>query len=161
MASLFPLPLSTLLGRVQSVYAAEFDERLRGAGMRDLSLSLGTNVMRHLHDDTGVRLGVLADLAGVTKQAISQQVTHLEATGYVLVDTDPTDSRAKVVRLTDRGRWSQQTSRPLFATLESDWRTRFGAGEIGELRRILEDLLERLDDTAVAPRPRRGRRVGP
>ena len=32
--------------------------------MPDLTLSLGTNVLRHLHGDEGIRLGTLADLAG-------------------------------------------------------------------------------------------------
>jgi DNA-binding MarR family transcriptional regulator len=158
----FPFPLSTLLGRVQAVFAAEYDQRLAELGMPDLSLSLGTNVLRHLHGDEGIRLGTLADLAGVTKQAISQQITHLAAHGYVSVEVDTSDSRAKLVRLTDKGRWSQETGRPVFAELEADWRTRFGDDEIRQLRALLEGILAQLGDTAVAPRPRQaGRRKGP
>lgn len=158
----FPFPLSTLLGRVQAIYAAEFDRRLAEAGMPDLSLSLGTNVMRHLHGDQGTRLGSLVQMAGVTKQAISQQVSHLEAHGYVLVETDPDDSRAKQVRLTDKGAWSQQVSRPIFADLEKEWQQRFGATEISDLRAALERILAGFDDTDVVPRTRRGgHRVGP
>lgn len=152
----FPLPLSTLLGRVQSAFAAEFDERLADVGMADISLSLGTNVLRHLDGDRGVRLGALAEMAGVTKQAISQQVAHLEARGYVVVEPDPADSRAKAVRLTERGRQSQQLGRPLFGELEDDWQRRFGATDVRELRRILEAILEQMDDTAVLPRRREG-----
>lgn len=150
----FPFPLSTLLGRVQAIYVAEFDRRLAEAGMADLSLSLGTNVMRHLHGDQGVRLGVLAEMAGVTKQAISQQVAHLESHGYVLVETDPHDSRAKQVRLTDKGIRSQEIARPIFAALERDWQQRFGATEIDDLRAALEGILAGFDDTDVVPRTR-------
>lgn len=158
----FPFPLSTLLGRVQAIYAADFDRRLAEAGMPDLSLSLGTNVMRHLHPAQGVRLGALAEMAGVTKQAISQQVAHLEAHGYVLADTDPNDSRAKQVRLTDKGAWSQQVSRAIFAELEKEWQQRFGATEISDLRAALERILAGFDDTDVVPRTHRGGpRCGP
>lgn len=151
----FPFPLSTLLGRVQAIYAAEFDRRLAEAGMADLSLSLGTNVMRHLHGDQGIRLGSLVEMAGVSKQAISQQVSHLQARGYVLVETDPDDSRAKQVRLTDKGARSQQVSRPIFAALENEWQQRFGATEIRDLRAALERILTGFDDTDAVPRTRR------
>jgi DNA-binding MarR family transcriptional regulator len=152
----FPLPLSSLLGRVQAAFAAEFDERLAGVGMGDLSLSLGSNVLRHLEEDRGVRLGVLAEMAGVTKQAISQQVTDLERRGYVVVEPDPADHRAKSVRLTDKGRESQRVGRPLFGKLEKDWQQRYGTDDVRELRRILEAILEQRDDTGVVPRDRTG-----
>jgi len=157
----FPFPLSTLLGRVEAIYTTEFDSRLSEAGLPDMTLSLGTNVMRHLHGDAGVRMGRLADLAGVTKQAISQQVAHLKRTGYVVVEPDPDDHRAKQVRLTDKGIWSQQVSRPIFAELEKQWRRRFGPA-VDDLRAALEQILADVGDTDVAPRTRRGgRRVGP
>lgn len=152
---LFRLPLSTLLGRVQSIYAAEFDRRLAEADMPDMSLSLGSNVMRHLTTGGGVRLGALAESAGVTKQAISQQVAHLESRGYVVVEIDPDDSRAKRVRLTEKGAWSQQVARPLFAELERDWQQRFGGEELRDLRRVLEQILAAFDDADIAPRTRR------
>jgi DNA-binding MarR family transcriptional regulator len=158
----FPFPLSTLLGRVQAVFTAEYDRRLADLGMPDMSLALGTNVLRHLGDDEGVRLVKLADLSGVTKQAISQQVAYLEARGYVTVGPDPADSRAKRVRLTEKGRWCQDAGRPLFGAIEKDWHERFGRDEIRSLRHLLEGILEQLGDTAVAPRTRRaGRRQGP
>lgn len=157
----FPFPLSTLLGRVEAVYTAEFDRLLSEAGLPDMTLSLGTNVMRHLHGDAGVRMGELADLSGVTKQAISQQVAHLERTGYVVVETDPDDHRAKQVRLTEKGLWSQDVARPIFGQLEEQWRRRFGP-VVGDLRGALEQILTNIGDTDVAPRTRRrGRRVGP
>lgn len=161
MSLAFSLPLSTLLGRVQAVLTVEFDERLKAAGAADLSLSLGTNVMRHLVGDEPVRLGELAQMAGVTKQAISQQVAYLASRGYLTIDADPTDSRAKTVRMTAKGLQSQQIGRPLFGRLEKDWEKRFGPDDIRQLRRILEHILEQLDDTAVVPRRRGGRVQGP
>jgi DNA-binding MarR family transcriptional regulator len=56
-----------------------------------------------LLDAKGSRATVLAQKAGVTKQAMSQLVKLLEQRDYVEQVADPTDTRAKVIRLTKRG----------------------------------------------------------
>ena len=56
-----------------------------------------------LMDEGGTRSSVLAQRAGVTKQAMSQLVRLMERQGYLEQVPDPTDTRAKVVRMTERG----------------------------------------------------------
>lgn len=56
-----------------------------------------------LLDEGGTRSTVLAQRAGVTKQAMSQLVRLMERQGYLKQVPDPTDTRAKVVRMTARG----------------------------------------------------------
>jgi len=56
-----------------------------------------------LLDATGARSTVLAQKSGVTKQAMRQLVRELEARGCVERVPDPSDTRAKIVRLTKRG----------------------------------------------------------
>ncbi len=56
-----------------------------------------------LLDAAGARPTALAQQAGVTKQAMSQLIRELETRGYVEQVPDPTDTRAKIVRLTRRG----------------------------------------------------------
>jgi DNA-binding MarR family transcriptional regulator len=56
-----------------------------------------------LMDEGGTRSTVLAQRAGVTKQAMSQLVRLMERQGYLEQVPDPTDTRAKVVRMTPRG----------------------------------------------------------
>ena len=56
-----------------------------------------------LMDEGGTRSTVLAQRAGVTKQAMSQLVRLMERQGYLEQVPDPTDTRAKVVRMTERG----------------------------------------------------------
>jgi DNA-binding MarR family transcriptional regulator len=56
-----------------------------------------------LLDEGGTRSTVLALRAGVTKQAMSQQIRQMERQGYLEQVSDPTDTRAKVVRMTERG----------------------------------------------------------
>jgi DNA-binding MarR family transcriptional regulator len=54
-------------------------------------------------DDTGTTVSTLAARARMTKQAMAELVAHLETHGYVTRVPDPTDRRAKLVLLTDRG----------------------------------------------------------
>ena len=56
-----------------------------------------------LMDEGGTRSTMLAQRAGVTKQAMSQLVRLMERQGYLEQVPDPTDTRAKVVRMTERG----------------------------------------------------------
>jgi DNA-binding MarR family transcriptional regulator len=56
-----------------------------------------------LLDANGARSTVLAQKAGVTKQAMSQLIRLLETRGYVEQVPDLQDTRAKVVRLTKSG----------------------------------------------------------
>jgi DNA-binding MarR family transcriptional regulator len=56
-----------------------------------------------LMDEGGTRSTVLAQRAGVTKQAMSQLVRLMERQGYLEQVPDATDTRAKVVRMTERG----------------------------------------------------------
>jgi len=56
-----------------------------------------------LMDEGGTRSTLLAQRAGVTKQAMSQLVRLMSQQGYLEQLIDPTDTRAKVVRMTQRG----------------------------------------------------------
>jgi DNA-binding MarR family transcriptional regulator len=56
-----------------------------------------------LLDEGGTRSTLLAQRAGVTKQAMSQLVRLMERQGYLEQIADPTDTRAKIVRMTARG----------------------------------------------------------
>lgn len=140
----FRLPLSALLSQVLTAFTAEFEQEVAAAGYPELSLSLGSNVMRFLSEE-GLRIGIIAELAGVSKQAISQQVTYLERHGYVAVEPDPDDNRAKVVRLTPLGAETRDVCRPLFGTIEQRWQRRYGVDHVRGLRAGLEALSRQLD----------------
>jgi len=56
-----------------------------------------------LLDEGGTRSTTLAQRAGVTKQAMSQQVKQMEREGYLEQVPDTADTRAKVIRMTPRG----------------------------------------------------------
>jgi DNA-binding MarR family transcriptional regulator len=75
--------------------------RLTARGFEDFTPAFVT--VMSLLDSTGMRSTVLAQRAGVTKQAMSQLIRLLEEREYVEQLPDATDTRAKVIRLTKRG----------------------------------------------------------
>jgi|SRR5215469_2125797 len=91
-------PLLMLAARAQ---LAQMMKRLALLGFDGLTPAFAT--VMPLLDAKGSRSTVLAQRAGVTKQAMSQLVKLLEQRDYVEQVADPTDTRAKVIRLTKRG----------------------------------------------------------
>ena len=138
-------PLQELLGRLYRQFAEEFHAAMAEAGYGDITLAHGTNVLRFL-DDAGVRIGRLAELSGLSKQALSQQVKYLEAHGYVTVEPDPTDNRSKLVRNTKRGWDCRAVARPLFVEIERGWSHRMGFQDLRRLRTSLERAVAALGD---------------
>lgn len=130
-------PIHELLSLLYRHFSSEFEAAMAAAGFDDVTLAHGTNVLRFLDDD-GVRIGMLAELSGLSKQAVSQQVAYLQAHGYVTVETDLTDSRAKLVRNTERGVRCRGVARPLFGTIETRWQRQLGRTELNDLRAGLE-----------------------
>lgn len=145
-------PVIAMLRRLQSAYVAEFDRRLRSSEFCALSFAHSRNVLRHLGEGPR-RASHLVELAGVTKQAISQQLSHLEAEGYVRTEPDPADQRARLVALTDKGARAQQLVRQTFVEIEDDWGPALGGPERveafrGDLELILDVLGEPPDAAA-------------
>ncbi len=88
----------------------------------------------------GERLTGLAADSGLTKQALAQALAPLEAGGYVEVLPDPSDGRARLVRLTDRGREADAAVRGRLADVERDWARRVGEERYAVARAVLADL---------------------
>lgn len=57
----------------------------------------------------GIRPTQLAGRVGITKQSVNDLLGHLEHRGYLVRVPDETDRRARVIRLTPRGRRLQET----------------------------------------------------
>jgi DNA-binding MarR family transcriptional regulator len=91
-------------------------------------------------DPDGSRLTDLADRAGMTKQSVGEVTSDLEQRGYVERVPDPADGRAKIIRLTDRGREAQAMGRDLIEDIERDWAERVGTEHVAALRTALEAI---------------------
>jgi DNA-binding MarR family transcriptional regulator len=104
----------------------------------DLPLSQA-RVFQRIGPD-GSRLSELARAAQVTKQTVGSVVDQLEGAGYVSRVVDPTDARARLVVVTDRGRELVELSLPVVREIEATWAAHLGEARTRELRQALEDL---------------------
>jgi DNA-binding MarR family transcriptional regulator len=125
-----------LLSTAMDDFSAELFERVEAAGYGDLRPGHGC-VFGNIDPD-GSRLTDLAERARMTKQSVGEVASDLEARGYVERVPDPNDGRAKIIRLTQRGREAQSIGQALIDDLERDWGERFGADRVAALREALE-----------------------
>lgn len=147
-------PLPALLEMVSELILEDFRRDLEEVGYGDIRPGHGC-VFGFLEAD-GMRLTDLAARAGMTKQSVGEAVDDLVKLGYVERVPDPADRRAKLIRLTEKGRTAQATGFGLFDRLEGRWRERHGAKRIALLRETLEDIVtsERPEAAPQLARPR-------
>ena len=93
----------------------------------------------------GTRLTELAEAAQVTKQTAGALVDQLERTGYVRRTPDPTDARARLVRIAERGAAAKPIADAAGAEVEAEWRAHLGERRWRQLREALTRLREITD----------------
>lgn len=100
-----------------------------------------SSVFRHIAAG-GSRVSDLAERAHMTKQSMAYLVESLAAGGYVAVAPDPTDGRAKRVRLTERGDAVSRLLVQLSRAAEAEFAARLGPGRMETLRALLGALVD-------------------
>jgi DNA-binding MarR family transcriptional regulator len=134
--------LGGLLRLAEETARARVYARMAEAGFRDIRPA-HSSLLRNLAED-GSRVSELAERAQMTKQSMSYLADSLAAAGYVTLEPDPTDRRAKRVRLTEKGRAASEAMIRLSAEAEREFGELIGQGEMKRLRRLLERLAEQL-----------------
>jgi DNA-binding MarR family transcriptional regulator len=86
-------------------------------------------------------VGELAELMGVTQQAVSKTVGELEALGYVERRAPATDARVRLVALTGRGRDAIEAARQARGEVVSELRTQLGPRRVDAATALLRDVL--------------------
>src|SRR3954452_8298737 len=123
---------------------AELVQALHDAGYTDISATHQA-VFENLDPD-GTRLTVLAARAGITHQSMGELVGELERRGYVERVADPSDGRARIVRLTGRGRQVVRVAVEAIAQIEARWLDAWQqAGVHGNVADALRSRLEQQD----------------
>lgn len=133
------IPLSTLLTQARDLALEGLHQWLAAEGFDGIRYVHGS-VFRYI-DPEGSRLTTLAERAGLTKQAIAELVDELEDHGYLERVADPGDRRAKIIRLTDRGRMAQLAAARFFTDVEQRWSRHLGGDQVTMLRRALEQVI--------------------
>lgn len=132
--------IGRLLLEGHRVMTADLLEDMAERGFPDLRGSHAA-VFLNIDRRSGTRLTELARRGRITKQAMMLIVDDLEARGYVRRVPDAADARAKVVRLTARGRRCAAEARRASAALEVRTRRLLGERRFDVLRETLEDLV--------------------
>jgi len=107
----------------------------------DRSFQLGDGLFETLRARGG-HVTELAEHVRLTKQGMMAMVDDLEARGYVRRVPDPNDARAKLVRLTARGRRAAAECRRAMQSVEQRTRRQLGDRRYDTLRETLEELAE-------------------
>ncbi len=111
---------------------------LADAGFDDLRPA-HTVVFQHIRAE-GSRLTELAERAQITKQSMGYLVDYLEQQGYLERRPDPTDRRAALVCLTERGWEEVRTALAIIAAIEDEWTLALGERRMQQLRKLLVEL---------------------
>ena len=116
------------------------------AGFGDITLAQGRLAARI--GPRGTRLTDLAEQALVTKQTAGHLVDQLERAGYVRRVPDPTDARARLVQMAERGQQLVALARKVEVEVEAEWIAHLGTETAAQLRAALERLREVTDPYA-------------
>jgi DNA-binding MarR family transcriptional regulator len=132
----------SVVGRLRLAYDLGRHEMLEGihaAGHPDV-----TSAMVALFRFAGVdrrRPGEIAMTARLSKQAANDMLRELERLGYVERHPDPTDGRARIIRLTERGQALDSAVWSAGREAEQAWRARFGDEQWATFNGVLDELI--------------------
>lgn len=118
-------------------------DALVAAGVTDITLTQARVAARIA--PLGSRVSELAQQARVTKQSAAFLVEQLEAAGYVERAPDPTDGRARLVRLTTRALRLAQVADAEVERVLAEWADHVGEERLRQMNETLRDLREIID----------------
>ena len=134
-----PRLLNRLLLRPALAMRIRIQRAIEEAGFDDFRIA-HMNVFAWL-PDSGARIGELARQAQLSKQTMTELVSHLESHGYVYRTRDPKDGRAWIIRFTERGAALDQVARRALLETEKEWAKALGQDSYLQLVDLLERLL--------------------
>jgi len=132
-------PLPRLLGLLMGVISERLFAALASEGFDDQRPA--HNAVFANVPPEGIRLTELAQRAGMSKQAMSELVSDLEALGYLQRRPDPEDGRAKLIEFTERGWAAVAVALEAFKNIESDFARKVGRQDMRKLRATISRLV--------------------
>jgi DNA-binding MarR family transcriptional regulator len=132
-------PQDMLIGALLRVPAQTIHRRiihqLNAAGFEELRLP--HMAVFQFPGPDGVRPGQLAERAGMSKQAMNQLLRSLESLGYIARSDSPNGGRARIVRLTKRGRAAYAQVHDILRDIEREWSAVLGPKRFTQLKELL------------------------
>ena len=134
---------AALLGQAYSRLGHQIVAGVVGAGYPQRPAH--SAVFAHI-DLAGTRLTDLATRANITPQAMGELVDDLEMLEYVRRLPDPSDRRAKLIVLTDKGLGCLQAAFDTIAGIESRLEELLGRRKLDQLRANLRRIIASQDE---------------
>ena len=132
-------PRAMLIGALLRVPAQAIHRRLieglNAEGFEDLRVPHMAALLFPGPD--GVRPGVLAERAGISKQAMNQLLRSLEGLGYITRSDVPGEGRARIIRFTKRGRAAYAKLHEILFDIEREWSAELGPKDFAQLKELL------------------------
>lgn len=139
--------LSTNLARILREFSRDIDRRvthkLRERGHEDFSQS-----HQVVFSNMGLgrtRVTELAERARITQQAMGKTLRELERLGYIERSVDPSDRRARAIRLTPRGIQLVEDAVSCFEEVRREYADKIGERELDDLEERLRSAASRLE----------------
>ena len=134
--------LATMIRRVHLLIRQHVLDDLHAAGHADLTAA--QMYIFQSPGPEGLRPTELAAGTNTTKQAMNHMLVALEQAGYLQRKQSPTDGRATIIHLTNKGRDVERIMIESAGRLERIWTRSTGRSELEQFR----VLLQRIDAVA-------------
>lgn len=93
--------------------------------------------------DEGARQTELAEGMWITKQSLGERLRALEERGWISIEPDPADRRARIVRRTPEGTRIRELTEQAMDEMEARWASEVGAERYRVFREVLAELSRR------------------
>ena len=131
------------LWRATDTWTRRFTEEMVNQGFTWFGEARG-KLIQHIGYN-GLPQNALAQKAGMTKQAVQQQLDDLVANGIVERVPDPDDARRKMIRFTSTGFRALKAANKIKTSIEKDYRRLVGEDAMDNMKRTLALIIESED----------------
>lgn len=143
------VPLARLFLSAAGILVDRLHDELASRGWEDVRHSWGF-VMGRLNAGPA-SVNDIATFLGVSKQAASKTVEHMQANGLVRLSPHPEDGRQKMVEMSARGEQFLRDVEAIYREVEFSWAERMGQGELERMRERLTAFLTEMNGGILPP----------
>jgi DNA-binding MarR family transcriptional regulator len=102
-------------------------------------------ILMNIDAEEGIMINSLSIRCGVTKQAISKIIKELQEEGYVSTEKHPTDARAMLAKITDKGAQFMLVWKRCTEHIDEQFKDIIGSKRLELLKDILEEVVEHFE----------------
>ena len=131
--------LGRMLLKLERHFTRQVLQKLAADGIEDITLR--HFVIIPYIDHKGIRAVDIARQVGITKQAVSKLVDELVQKGYLELTPDPTDGRASLVLMSEKGNEFLKLTIKYTQQVESQWSNQVGEKDFKTMKSAMTTLL--------------------